>query len=78
MVVAGVCGTRVVDRAPGNPVGWLILALAVSLGLSLPAEVIAYAGLVGGDLPRWTALAVLPFAGGWWLLVFAELGLLDE
>jgi len=54
--IVGVLGVLIAARRPRNPIGWLLLALAVTGAINVLADVIAIRGLLSGASPRgWVA-----------------------
>jgi signal transduction histidine kinase len=58
----GILGVLIATRRPRNPIGWLLLAIAVTDAIYLPADFIAMRGLLSGASPRsWVAWAAWVF-----------------
>ena len=76
-VTFGALGGVVASRQPKNPIGWLMLGIAVALGVSAFAWLIALRALLAGasphGWPRWFAWVygwIGGLAGGAFILVF--------
>jgi signal transduction histidine kinase len=58
-LIVGILGVLIAARQPRNPIGWLLLAIAVAGAISLLAYFVAIRGLLSGASPRswvaWTA-----------------------
>src|SRR5438094_298408 len=55
----GALGALIASRRPANPIGWLMLFIAATVGISGLGALLTIRGLVAGDSPhgwvRWTA-----------------------
>jgi hypothetical protein len=69
-LVAGILGVMIAARQPKNPIGWLLLAIAVADAIYLLAGFVAMRGLLSGASPRsWVAWAAWVFTNTGTLIV---------
>jgi signal transduction histidine kinase len=60
--IAGILGVLIAARRPRNPIGWLLLAIAVADSMYLLGDMAAMRGLLSGASPRgWVAWAACVF-----------------
>jgi signal transduction histidine kinase len=69
-LTVGILGVLIAARQPRNPIGWLLLAIAVAGAISLLAYLVAIRGQLSGASPRsWVAWAAWVFTNTGTLIV---------
>ena len=66
--IIGILGVLIAIRRPSNPIGWLLLAIALAGAMYLTGDFVAIRGLLSGALPRsWVVWPALVFGNVWTL-----------